>query len=413
MAGIAVDHAEGSTITDVDGNILLDIIGGIGVNGLGHSHPKWIKAIQDQLFQASIGSFTSKPRVQLLERLSENAPISGMNRLQLYSSGSEAVESALRLAKSYTKKNEFVSFWGGFHGKTMGALSLMGSEFKNELGPMVSGNQNVPYANCYRCPFQKNITDCGMACVDFAKKQIKLNSTGKIAAVIIEPMQGTAGNVIPPNDFLPAIEEMAKSLGALLIVDEMITGFGRTGKYWGSQHSGVKPDIITLGKQFGGGFPVSGVLSRDEIVESKPWGNPSGSSSSYGGNPLACAAVNSSLKIIEEENLVENSLAVGKHFLRKLEELQEKYSFLDGARGKGLFLGIEMVKDKKSKEPLSSNACHKIFDALLKRGLLTMAYAPSFRIQPAMTIDSLTVDHAIDAMDEVFYIAESENWKNT
>ena len=412
MAGIAVDHAQGSTITDVDGNTMIDIIGGIGVNGLGHSHPKWVKSIQDQVLQTSIGSFTSKARVQLLERISESSPAPGVNRLQLYSSGSEAVESALRLAKSYTKKHEFVSFWGGFHGKTLGALSLMGSEFKKDLGPLASGSLAVPYANCYRCPFQKNPSNCGLACVEFAKKQIKMNSSGDIAAIVVEPMQGTAGNVIPPDEFLPAVQDLAKSLNALLIVDEMITGFGRTGKFWGSEHSGVKPDIVTLGKQFGGGFPVSGILSTEEIMQSKPWANPSGSSSSYGGNPLASAAVNSSLKIIEEEGLVENSRVVGKYFLNKLENLQEKYSFVDAARGRGLFLGIEFVKNKKTKEPLSNAFCKEIFTECLNRGLLTMAYTSSFRIQPAMTIDNSTVDNAVEVLDEVFSKAENENWKN-
>jgi len=412
MAGIAVDHARGSAITDVDGNTLIDIIGGIGVNGLGHSHPKWIKAVQDQVALSSVGSFTSPARVQLLERLSENAPGPGMNRLQMYSGGSEAVESALRLAKSYTKRTEFVSFWGAFHGKTLGSLSLMGSEFKQDLGPMPPGNLSVPYANCYRCPLQKKPSDCGMACVELAKKQIKMNSSGKIAAVVVEPMQGTAGNVIPPDEFLPAVQDLAKNLGALLIVDEMITGFGRTGKFWGSQHSGIQPDIVTLGKQFGGGFPVSAVLSRDEIVMSKPWGNPSGSSSSYGGNPLAAVAVHASLKIIEDESLVENSRVVGAHFLKKLEALQDKYSFIDHAHGRGLFLGLEMVKNKKTKEPISKIAAHKIFDACLKRGLLTMAYSPSFRIQPAMTIDVATVDHVVEVLDEVFGVAEYGNWKD-
>jgi len=412
MAGIAVDHAQGSTITDVDGNTLIDIIGGIGVNGLGHSHPVWVKAMQSQVQQVSVGSFTSRPRVQLLERMADHEPAPGMNRLQLYSGGSEAVESALRLAKSYTKKNEFIGFWGGFHGKTLGALSLMGSEFKRDFGPLAPGTVSVPYANCYRCPLQKKPRDCGMACVELAKKQIKMNSSGNVAAVLVEPMQGTAGNIIPPDDYLPAVSDLTKSMGALLIVDEMITGFGRTGKFWGSEHSGVQPDIITLGKQFGGGFPVSGVLSRDDIVQSKPWSNISGSSSSYGGNPLAATAVNISLKIIEEENLVENSRVVGNHFLKRLMELEERYSFVDGARGRGLFLGIEMVKDKRTREPISTLACQQIFNACLKRGLLTMGYAPSFRIQPAMTIDNATVDHAVEVLDEVFRIAENENWKD-
>ena len=270
MAGIAVKEARGSAVTDVDGNTLIDIIGGIGVNALGHSHPEYVRAVQAQVEKASVGSFTSEPRVKLFEKLAEHRPSPGLHRAQLYSSGAEAVESALRLAKSYTGKYEFVSFSGGFHGKTMGVLSLMGSEFKNGFGPMVPGSHIAPYADCYRCPLKLNYPSCGLACVEATRQQIKQNSSGKIAAFLIEPMQGTAGNVIPPKEFLPAVKEVAREFDALLIVDEMITGFGRTGKYWGSEHSGVEPDIITLGKQFGGGFPISAILSKDEIVHAKP-----------------------------------------------------------------------------------------------------------------------------------------------
>ena len=411
MAGITVEKARGSTVTDVDGNTFLDIIGGIGVNGLGHSHPKWVSAIQKQVEKASVGSFTSVARVELLEKIAANPPAPGVNRMQLYSGGSEAVESSLRLAKCHTKKYEFVSFWGGFHGKTMGTLSLMGSEFKDSLGPMVSGSHIVPYASCYRCPLNLKPESCGLACVELATKQAKMSCAGKVAAVIVEPMQGTAGNIIPPDEFLLAVKVMAEKLGALLIVDEMITGFGRTGKMWGSHHSGVKADIVTLGKQFGGGYPVAALLSTDEIVSAKPWGNPSGSSSSYGGNPLAAASVLSALSIIEEEKLVENSKVVGEYFLKKLKPFEEKFSFVGEARGRGLFLAIEMVKDKKTREPISKAACNKIFMACLERGLLTMAYAASFRIQPAMTMDEATVDHTIEILNEVFALADKENWK--
>ena len=410
MAGIVVQEAQGSYVQDVDGNTFIDIIGGIGVNGLGHSHPRWIQAVQRQVAQASVGSFTSLARVQLLEHLARNRPTAELHRAQLYSSGAEAVESALRLAKSYTGKYEFVSFWGGFHGKTMGALSLMGSEFKHTFGPLVSGSHIVPYANCYRCPLKLKKTSCGMACVDLARQQLKNCSAGKVAAVIVEPMQGTAGNVIPPPEFLPAVQQMAKDMDALLIVDEMITGFGRTGKYWGSEHSGVKPDIVTLGKQFGGGFPMSAVLSRDEIVQAKPWSNPSGSSSSYGGNPLGAAASLAALQIIDEERLVENSRKMGEYFLKKLEPFTEKYPFVGDVRGAGLFLAIEMVKDQGSREPLSKNACQRVFQECLKRGLLTMSYASSFRIQPSMTIDSSTIDQSVSILTEVYDLMLKEGW---
>lgn len=253
MSGIVVKEAIGSTVTDVDGNTFIDVIGGIGVNGLGHSHPKFVSAIQNQVSKASVGSFTSEPRVELFNRLAEHRPTSEIHRTQLYSGGAEAVESALRLAKNYTKKFEFISFWGGFHGKTMGSLSLMGSTFKESYGPMVPGSHMVPYANCYRCPLKLKHPECGLACVDLLRKHAKTATTGSVAAIIIEPMQGTAGNVIPPNDYLPAVKEVAKEIDALLICDEMITGVGRTGKYWGLDHSGVEPDIVTLGKQFGVG----------------------------------------------------------------------------------------------------------------------------------------------------------------
>lgn len=412
MAGIVVKEARGSAVTDVDGNSFIDIIGGIGVNALGHSHPQYVQAIKAQLEKASVGSFTSEARVELLEQLAEHRPSPSVHRAQLYSSGAEAVESALRLAKSYTGKYEFVSFSGGFHGKTMGVLSLMGSEFKNGYGPMLPGSHIAPYADCYRCPLKLKYPSCGLACVEATRQQIKQNSTGEVAAFLIEPMQGTAGNVIPPAEFLPAIKEVAREFGAILIVDEMITGFGRTGRYWGSQHSGLEPDIITLGKQFGGGFPISAILSTDEIAGSKPWSDPSGSSSSYGGNPLAAAAASASLRIIDEEGLVENSKRVGEYFLKKMEGWVDRYPFVGDVRGQGLFIGMDLVRDKATKEPISNALCQRLFHECLSRGLLTMTYTHRVRIQPAMTIDEATVDSAAAILAEVFDLVAREGcWK--
>ncbi len=412
MAGIAVDHAEGSAVTDVDGNTFLDFIGGIGVNALGHSHPRVTKAIQDQVAKASVGSFTSEARVELVERVAAHAPISPsgapLHRVQLYSSGAEAVESALRLAKSFTKKSEFVSFWGGFHGKTMGALSLMGSTFKEGLGPMVPGAHIIPYADPYRGSFKS-----AAEAVEMGRRQLKMASTGNIAAIIVEPMQGTAGNIVPPDDFLLAVRKLADELGALLIADEMITGFGRTGKYWGHEHSGVRPDIVTIGKAFGGGFPLSGVLTTDEISKAKPWSVPSGSSSSYGGNPLGAAAGAAAIGAIDDDGLVENARVVGAAMLEELQGFVERYPFVGEAHGRGLFMGVELVKDKATKEPLDRKVTGQIFDECVKRGLLTMAYAPSFRIQPSLTIDHATAKNGLAALAEVFdHVAQTGLWKH-
>jgi len=410
MAGIAVAEARGSAVTDVDGNQFVDLIGGIAVNALGHSHPRFVEAVSKQVADASVGSFTSTARVDLVERVAAKAPAPGLHRLQLYSGGAEAVESALRLAKSHTGKYEFVSFWGGFHGKTMGALSLMGSTFKDKLGPMVPGAHQVPYADCYRCPLKLEYPSCGIACADLARRHTKVATAGEIAAFIIEPMQGTAGNVIPPREFLPAIKSIAKDADALFIADEMITGFGRTGKTWGIEHSGVIPDVVTVGKAFGGGFPLSGVLTTDEIAKARPWSVPSGSSSSYGGNPLGAAAGAASLRIIDEEDLTENARVVGEAMLAELRTYIDRYPFVGHVDGAGLFLRIELVKDRRTKEPLSRAVTERIFGECVRRGLLSMTYSASVRLQPALTIDEATAKNGLAILAEVFDLVTREGW---
>jgi 4-aminobutyrate aminotransferase/(S)-3-amino-2-methylpropionate transaminase len=413
MAGIAVAEARGSAVTDVDGNQFIDLIGGIAVNALGHSHPRFVAAVSQQVAEASVGSFTSSARVDLVEQVAARPPAKGLHRLQLYSGGAEAVESALRLAKSYTGKYEFVSFWGGFHGKTMGALSLMGSTFKDKLGPMVPGAHQVPYADCYRCPLKLEYPSCGIACADLARQHAKVATAGEIAGFIVEPMQGTAGNVIPPREFLPAIKSVAQDVGALFIADEMITGLGRTGRTWGVEHSGVAPDVVTLGKAFGGGFPLSGVLTTDEISQARPWSVPSGSSSSYGGNPLGAAAGAASLRIIEEEDLTENARLVGEAMLGELRTYIDRYPFVGFVDGMGLFLRIELVKDKRTKEPLPRSVTERIFGECVRRGLLTMAYSPSVRLQPALTIDEATARNGLAILGEVFDLVAREGWWKT
>ena len=410
MAGIVVEEGRGSTVTDVDGNTFVDFIGGINVNALGHSHPRFVADVQTQVAAASVGSFTSPARVELVERVAQKPPAPGLHRLQLYSGGTEAVESALRLAKSHTGKYEFISFWGGFHGKTMGSLSLMGSTFKHRLGPMVPGSHQVPYADCYRCPLNVEYPGCGLACADLARQHAKIATAGAVAAFIIEPMQGTAGNIVPPKEFLPAIRSIADDIGALFIADEMITGFGRTGRRWGVDHSGVRPDIVTIGKAFGGGFPVSGVLTTDEISQAKPWSIPSGSSSSYGGNPLAAAAAASALRIIDEERLEENSKTVGAVMLRELQGFAERFPFVGYVQGSGLFLRVELVKDRKTKEPLPRKVTERIFMECVRRGLLTMSYSASFRLQPALTIDEATARNGLDILSDVFETVLREKW---
>ncbi|HUA34919.1 MAG TPA: aspartate aminotransferase family protein [Candidatus Binataceae bacterium] len=411
LAGVAFDHGEGATLTDADGNTYVDFFAGVAVASLGHAHPGYAKAIGDQVARLNVGTFATKERAEAFKLLGEVAP-SNLKRAHLYSGGAEAVEAALRLARSATKKHEVVSFWGGFHGKTYGVMGLIGDESKQGYGPLPGGRYQVPYADCYRCPFKLKHPSCGLACVDFAREQVKNSSAGEVAAVLVEPMQGTAGNVIPPEDWLPAIKSMAKDLGAMLIADEMITGFGRTGKMWGVEHSGVDPDIVTVGKGMGSGFPVSGVLLSDELGKAEPFGKPSASSSSYGGNPLAAVAVSETIKTIRKEKLVDNSRTVGDKMLRRLREFVEKYEFVGDVRGKGLMIGLDLVRDRDSKQLLNKKVTEHIFLECLKRGLVSMSYFPRIRINPPLVITEEQADAGVDILDEVFSeVADHIDWR--
>jgi 4-aminobutyrate aminotransferase-like enzyme len=412
MAEVAMDHASGSWITDVDGNEYVDFIGGIGVNGLGHSHPRYVKALQDQVAKISVGSFTSAPRAKLVEKVAEHAP-GRIDQLQLYSGGAEAVESAMRLAKSYTGKWEFLSLWGGFHGKTLGVMGLLGDGQKQKYGPFAPGCQSLPaFPDCYRCPVGKTPGKCSFDCVEMFEKAAKIQTTGAVAGVIVEPCQGTAGNIIPPAGWLKAMKDVTKRLGALLICDEMITGFGRTGSFFVSEDMGVEPDIITVGKSFGGGFPVSGVLTTKEIASAEPWSKPSGSSSSYGGNPLAAAAALTTIQVIEEEDLCGNSRRMGERLLGHFQRFKEKFPFVGEVRGKGLFLALELVKDRETKEPLDERRMKQFYRDGVARGFLAMSYKPTIRIQPALNIDEEAIDSGAAILEELFQeMKDKGDWK--
>ena len=401
LSKLVVEKGEGCIVQDVDGNRFIDFFAGVGVASLGYNHPRYVRIMQDQVSKIHVGSFTSRHRAEL-SRLLADIAVGDLRRTQYYSSGAEAVEAALRLAKSYTKKTELVGFWGGFHGKTMGVLGLLADDFKHQLGPLTPGSYLTPYANCRHCPLNHTFPDCEFACVDFLVQKIKVETTNNIAGIIVEPIQGTAGNVIPPSGYLKRLRAVADELGALLICDEMITGFGRTGKMFGCQHDDIIPDIITIGKGFGGGFPMTGLMSRDAIIFSKPFANPSGSSSSYGGNPLAAAAAYTTVKTIIDDGLVENSAKVGAFMLARLTKFKEKFPFVGDVRGKGLMIGMELVKSPGTKEKLDKKHTKQIFQECLNRGLILMGYNPDIRINPPLIITEEIADEGIDIMEEAF-----------
>jgi 4-aminobutyrate aminotransferase-like enzyme len=398
-AGLAMARGEGSMLFDEDGNEYIDFIAGIGVGSVGHCHPHYVESLKRQLERLTFGSFTTETRARFLTQLAGLTP-EGLTRIQLFSGGAEAVEAALRLAKAATGKHEVIGFWGGFHGKTGGVLGLLGSEFKHGLGPFLPGRYVSPYADCYRCPLKLRFPECGIACADFLRDVIRYQTGGEISAIIVEPIQGTAGNVVPPPGFLQAVQSIAKEHKALLIADEMLSGFGRTGAMWGANHERVVPDIMTAGKGMGGGFPLSAVVSTDDLTSRAPWSNPSASSSSYGGNPLAAAAGLATLEILLKEDLVRNAERVGKVMLARLEAMKEKHRCVGEVRGKGLMLGIELVRDRQTKEPLGKDVTRALYQECLRRGLIAMTYSPSIRINPPLVINEETALAGLAILDE-------------
>jgi 4-aminobutyrate aminotransferase / (S)-3-amino-2-methylpropionate transaminase / 5-aminovalerate transaminase len=398
---IAVDHAKGCVITDVDGNEYLDFIAGIAIGSLGHCHPHYVQRLKEQLERVTFGSFTTETRAHFLNLVRALLP-DGITHIQLFSGGAEAVEAAFRLAKSVSKKFEFIGFWGGYHGKTAGVMGLLGGGYRNHQGPFPPGMHHSPYADCYRCPFNLQYPSCGIACAEHLRNVIKNDTQGEVAAIIIEPMQGTAGNVIPPDEFIHAVRDIADECGALLIVDEILTGFGRTGTMWASDQFGLKPDIMTIGKGIGGGFPLSAVASSYERMSAKPFGDPSGSSSSYGGNPLASAAGLAAVEVILDEKLVENSARVGAKMLEALKRLQDKYRFIGDVRGRGLMIGVEMVADRKTKAPLDKSITRALFHEALERGLITMSYSNVIRINPPLVITEDEALRGVEILDQSF-----------
>ncbi|HEY7958367.1 MAG TPA: aminotransferase class III-fold pyridoxal phosphate-dependent enzyme [Polyangia bacterium] len=385
LSGLAFDGGEGALLYDADGNVFIDFVAGIGVASLGHGHPALAGALARQAARLSSGSYASESRARLLERIASVSARRGhpeLCRTMLYSSGAEAVESALRLARAHTGHDEVIAFRGGFHGKTGGVLGLCGSDFKHGLGPFLPGQHLAPYPDRFRHPARDTA-----ACLAELRDLLRLETGGRIAAILVEPIQGTAGNVIPPADFLPALGALAHELGALLIVDEMITGWGRTGRLFAVERSDVRPDILVFGKGVAAGYPVSGLITTDEIVaRADPWSRPSSSSSSFGGSPLACAAADAVTEVIVDQRLEAHAAEVGRALYEALAPLAEKYPFVGEVRGEGLLIAVELVADRRTRAPLAQETCEWLFHECLRRGLVTMCYAPRVRINPPLVI---------------------------
>ncbi|MGI9087757.1 MAG: aspartate aminotransferase family protein [Chthoniobacterales bacterium] len=405
LSELAIARGDGCTLTDLDGRTYLDLNAGVSVASLGHAHPRYIAALTRQLQAVSVGSFATEARAALVRLIAELAP-GELKRTQLFSGGAEAVEAAIRLARSYTKRTDIVGFTGGFHGKTAGVLPLSEVDWKMLVGPLPTGHHLSPYADPTR--FEGSAEECRQAAIEKLRQVIEEEIAGRPAAILIEPIQGTAGNIVPPPGFLRDVHEVAREYGALLIADEMITGFGRTGRMFGCNADGVVPDIMTLGKGMASGYPVSALVSTDEIVSAKPFSLPSASSSSYGGNPLASAAALVTIETIVADRLVENSASVGSAFRRGLEKLAGGHRSLAHIRGEGLLIGFDLVEDQATKRLLPKNRCVDFFKSCLAEGLILMGYTPRVRVHPPLILTSAEVEVALSALGRVLTALEAE-----
>jgi 4-aminobutyrate aminotransferase-like enzyme len=405
LSELAIERGSGATLTDLDGHTYLDLNAGVSVASLGHAHPGYIAALVKQLEAVSVGSFTSRPRAELVRLIAQLAP-GNLERTQFFSGGAEAVEAAIRLARSYTKRTDIVGFTGGFHGKTAGVLPLSDVDWKNLIGPLPAGHHLAPYADPTR--FRGSEAECREHAIRELRRVIETDVGGRPAAIVIEPIQGTAGNIVPPPGFLRDVHAVAQEYGALLIADEMITGFGRTGRLFGCDSDNVIPDIMTLGKGMASGFPVSALVSTDEIMAAKPFSLPSASSSSYGGNPLAAAAALVTIQTILADKLVENSAMVGRLLRDGLQTLATRHRSIANVRGEGLLIGFDLVSDQETKTLLPKEKCIRFFQACLADGLIMMSYTPRVRVHPPLILSADQANSALAIIDRALERLDAE-----
>ena len=405
---VCFDRGYGISLTDVDGNKYLDFSSGIYVTSLGHCHPKvseavayWAKRLMN------CHDFTHPVKEKLLEKLAGILP-GKLNAVQFYSDGTSAVEAGLRAARAITGKHEFISCFRDFHGKSMGSVScaqmVRGDVFS--YGPTrAPGFYMVPRPDPYRPHFRKedgSIDTRGY--IRFIEEFIQEGSVGNVAAFVLEPIQGWGGSIVPPDDFFPLLKSFCEQKGILLFADEVLTGMGRTGEWMCMDHWDVVPDIVTFGKSFGNGFPVTAMVVREEYAEAL---DRISASSSYGGNPMACAAALASIEVIEEEDILENVRKVGRLILERLEQMKQAHPIIGDVKAKGFLLGLELVKDRKTREPFDE-AGKLVYQKAFRKGLAWIPAGHILRMSPPLIMDERYAAMGLEMIEESIAEVEKE-----
>ncbi len=394
---VTFDSGEACVLRDVDGNEYIDFSSGIYVTTLGHCHPKISEAVAKAAHKLmNAHDFTTPVKTELMEKLAEILP-GDLNGFQLYDSGTTAVEAGMRVMRAATGKNEMISCFNDYHGKTYGAVSL-GHIRSHVYGRVrAPGAHMVPRPDAYRPMWTKpDGTIDTDAYLTFYEAYLDKATVGDVAGFVLEPIQGWGGSVMPPDDFFPKLRKFCDQRGLLLMIDEVLTSWGRTGKFLCMEHWDVVPDIVTIGKGFGNGFPVTCVAVRDQYKESF---EAISASSSYGGNPMACAAALVSTKIIEEENLNEWAVHLGQVALKRMNEMKASHPIIGDVRAKGCLMGIELVKDRSTKEPFDK-AGAEVYQKAFAKGLAWIPAGHILRMSPPIVMDEKTLLKGLDIIDE-------------
>ncbi|MBA3383790.1 MAG: 4-aminobutyrate--2-oxoglutarate transaminase [Actinobacteria bacterium] len=395
---VVIEEGRGATLTDVDGNTFIDFTGGVGCLNVGHSHPKLVEAAQEQLTRFSHTDFTIVPYevyVTLAERLIAVSPFTGPAKAAFFNAGTEAVENAIKFARSYTKRPAVIVFEGAFHGRTLLSMTMTSKThpYKAGLGPFAPEVYRVPFAQDYRGP------DTRTALAALERALVTQVAAEQVAAIVIEPVQGEGGFVVAPRDFMAGIRRVCDEHGIMLVVDEVQTGFGRTGKMFAIEHYGIEPDLMTVAKSIAGGLPLSGVIGKAEIMDAPP---DSAIGGTYVGNPVAQAAAIAVLDVFEEENLVERAQQIGERIRERMVAWQERIEQIGDVRGLGAMLAIEFVRDRDSKEP-NPELATAVVEAAAERGLLLLKsgiYSNCIRVLCPLVLTDAELDEALEVWED-------------
>jgi len=399
---LVAEKAKGLWLHDVDGNLFLDFTAGIAVNATGHCHPHIVRAITDQakrLLHMSGTDFYYTPQIQLAEKLATLAPGRGAKKVYFGNSGAEAVEAAFKLARWHTKRELNIAFFGAFHGRTMGALSLTASKAiqKKHYNPLVPGITHIPYAYCYRCAYNLTYPQCGLYCVRWVEDTLFRTTVPaeEVAAIFVEPIQGEGGYIVPPPEFHKEFYKIAKKYGILYVADEVQSGMGRTGKMFAMEHFGVTADIMSLAKGIASGLPLGAMIAPAKIMN---W-EAGSHASTFGGNPLSCRAAMATIELLEK-NLMKNAANQGERLLKGLGKMQKTFECMGDVRGKGLMAAVELVKDRETKEP-ATEWRSRIIKKTFEKGLLLLGCGEnSIRFSPSLTVTSNEIDTCLSILEE-------------